>query len=243
MKKGITKKDTEIVEVRQENSSVETFISQAIQANVSIETLERLLAMRDKVKQEQSKEAFIRAMAQFQSDCPIIEKKKIVNDKFGKKRYSYAPLESIVEQVKKLLADNGLSYDFDEIKDDKYVSAVCTVTHVLGFSKISTFKVEIGKEDYMTDTQKYGARMTFAKRYAFCNAFGILTGDEDTDAKGNDNVLSDNLKNSIEKITTLEALKTFYLANKGKGKEFDKAVTEHKKLLEQIQQDENTQGY
>ena len=33
----------------------------------------------------------------------------------------------------------------------------------------------------MSDVQKYGARSTFAKRYAFCNAFGIMTGDDDTD--------------------------------------------------------------
>jgi len=226
------------VEVKQE-SSIETFISQAIQANVPIETLERLLAMRDKVKAEQSKEAFVRAMAEFQSECPIIEKKKVVNDKAGKKRYAYAPLESIVEQVKGLLAKNGLSYDFDEIKDEKYVSAVCTVTHVMGHSKVSTFKVEIGKEEYMTDTQKYGARMTFAKRYAFCNAFGILTGDEDVDA--NESEVPESLIKEISAITSLEALKTYYLANKGKGKEFDKAVTEHKKFLEQVQKDENIQ--
>ena len=34
----------------------------------------------------------------------------------------------------------------------------------------------------MTDSQKYAARNTFAKRYAFCNVFGITTGDEDIDA-------------------------------------------------------------
>jgi hypothetical protein len=34
----------------------------------------------------------------------------------------------------------------------------------------------------MNDTQKVGAARTYAMRYAFCNAFGILTGDEDTDA-------------------------------------------------------------
>jgi hypothetical protein len=28
-----------------------------------------------------------------------------------------------------------------------------------------------------------GSARTFAMRYAFCNAFGILTGDEDTDAR------------------------------------------------------------
>lgn len=162
--------------------SPESLIEKAIQANVNIETLERLLAMRKDLKAEQAKEAFVRAMAGFQAECPIIEKKKQVLDKYGKLRYIYAPLDSIVSQVKAPLAKHGLSYDFDEIKDEKFVSAICTITHIMGHSKSSTFKVEIGKEEYMTDVQKYGARMTFAKRYAFCNALGILTGDEDTDA-------------------------------------------------------------
>jgi hypothetical protein len=35
----------------------------------------------------------------------------------------------------------------------------------------------------MSQTQVEAATLTFAKRYAFCNAFGILTGDEDIDAQ------------------------------------------------------------
>jgi hypothetical protein len=35
----------------------------------------------------------------------------------------------------------------------------------------------------MTAQQMVGSARTFAMRYAFCNAFGILTGDEDTDAR------------------------------------------------------------
>ena len=35
----------------------------------------------------------------------------------------------------------------------------------------------------MSDPQKYGGASTYAKRYAFCNGFGILTADEDLDAK------------------------------------------------------------
>ena len=38
------------------------------------------------------------------------------------------------------------------------------------------------KTRIMSQTQVEAAALTFAKRYAFCNAFGILTGDEDTDA-------------------------------------------------------------
>lgn len=53
--------------------------------------------------------------------------------------------------------------------------------------------------------------------------------------------LPENIVNEIESITTLDALKTYYSANKGKGKEFDKAVMAHKKLLEQVKKNENPQ--
>ena len=35
---------------------------------------------------------------------------------------------------------------------------------------------------YMNEAQKAASALTFAKRYSFCNAFGILTGDEDDDS-------------------------------------------------------------
>ena len=38
------------------------------------------------------------------------------------------------------------------------------------------------KTAMMNAPQQTAATMTYAKRYAFCNAFGIMTGDEDTDA-------------------------------------------------------------
>jgi hypothetical protein len=38
------------------------------------------------------------------------------------------------------------------------------------------------KTQIMSDTQVTAAALTFAKRYAFCNVFGILTGDEDNEA-------------------------------------------------------------
>jgi hypothetical protein len=35
----------------------------------------------------------------------------------------------------------------------------------------------------MNEPQRFASALTFAKRYAFCNAFGILTGDEDDNAE------------------------------------------------------------
>ena len=39
----------------------------------------------------------------------------------------------------------------------------------------------IDKDGFMNTPQKFASALTYAKRYAFCNAFGILTADEDDD--------------------------------------------------------------
>lgn len=50
--------------------------------------------------------------------------------------------------------------------------------------------------------------------------------------------INEEYKSEVDNIKTIEELKTYYLANKGKGKEFDKYVTAHKKFLQQIKKDE-----
>ncbi len=177
----------EIEEVQEKGlamrSDAEALISRAIDKNVSVETMERLLAMRRELKAEFAKEEFDKAMAEFQSECPTIKKTKNVYEKDKRTvRYCYAPLESIVEQSKELLSKHGFSYSINTIQDDKMLGVICRATHRCGHAQETTFSVPIGSEGFMSDVQKYGARLTFAKRYAFCNAFGILTGDEDNDA-------------------------------------------------------------
>lgn len=162
--------------------SPETFISQAIAANVPVETMERLLAMRDKIKAEQAKEAFNYALAGFQGECPTIEKKKEAKDG-SKVLYTYAPLDSIVTQVRSLLQKYGLSYAIKTDTVDGNVQATCFVRHKLGHEESSTATMPLAtKTGIMSNAQQVAATMTFAKRYAFCNAFGIMTGDEDSES-------------------------------------------------------------
>jgi predicted nucleic acid-binding protein len=184
---GKKKAENEIVTVSNppevRNNSVEALINTAVASNVNIETLERLFALRKEVKAEMAREAYTEAVAKFQADCPIIEKTKAVMEKGGQNvRYKFAPLDAIVSQVKDILGKHGLSYSFTEEKTDTNVRAICKITHIQGHSETSAFEIPIGTEQFMSDPQKHGARITFAKRYAFMNALGILTGDEDTDA-------------------------------------------------------------
>jgi len=97
-------------------------------------------------------------------------------------RYQYAPLEVIVQQVKSLLQLHGFSYTVDAEVEPGLVRATCKATHQAGHSQTSTFSVPIDKDAFMNPAQQCASALTFAKRYAFVNAFGILTGDEDDDS-------------------------------------------------------------
>lgn len=169
--------------------TVEDMIVRAIDKGVSVETMERLLAMRRELKAELAKEAFDKSMAAFQRACPPIKKTKKVFEKNNpnKVRYAYAPLESIVEQTKELIARWGFSYSVDAqvepIGDRSWVTALCKVTHSAGHSQVSQFKVPIDPDAYMNEAQKFASALTFSKRYAFISAFGIMTADEDDDSK------------------------------------------------------------
>lgn len=166
-------------------------IAKAIENNVPVDTLERLLAMRRELKAEQARSEFFGALSRFQGACPVIEKKKTVNVKSqtASYKYNYADLGEIGKQIAPLMVQCGLSYSFDAEFVPNATGAggaqviTCTVHHAAGHSETSEFRAPIDSTARMNDMQKNASSQTYAKRYALCNALGILTGDEDDDAQ------------------------------------------------------------
>jgi hypothetical protein len=156
----------------------ESILRYAIDAKADVAVIERLMVVREKLQAESAKAAFDASMAAFQSECPIILKEK----SGAKNAYKYAPLDAIVDQVRGLTQKHGFSFSVTSAVDTGWVKAICKITHALGHSEVSEFRVPVDdKNPMMTAPQRYGGAMTFAKRYAFCNGFGILTADEDLD--------------------------------------------------------------
>lgn len=150
----------------------------AIERGADVSVIERLMLVREKLQAEAAKKAYDEAMANFQAECPIIVKKKAG----AKNAYRYAPLDDILSQVREIIRTHGFSFSVTSVVDSGWLLAQCKITHAAGHSEVSEFKVPIdNKNPMMSDPQRYGGAMTFAKRYAFCNGFGILTADEDTD--------------------------------------------------------------
>ena len=164
--------------------NIEGLITQGLERAASIDVMERLFLMRRELKAEAAREAFFTALSKLQAEMPAIEKTKQVKEASGKVRYSYAPLDSIVEQTKNCLQKNGFSYTIKVVQTETKLTVICEAHHAAGHTEATELTVPIDLKSYMTDSQRVGASNSFAKRYAFCNAFGVLTCDADTDAVG-----------------------------------------------------------
>jgi hypothetical protein len=165
---------------------IEALIAKAVEKESPLEVMEKLMAMRQELEREAARKAFFSALGRFQASYGAIKKTKKVFDKNGRHRYSYAPLDAIILQVRSALQEYGLSYTIETRQEDNKVTAVCIAHHSAGHSEKTEFTVPIDPKAFMNDSQKAGSALTYAKRYALCNAFGILTTEGDDDARSND---------------------------------------------------------
>lgn len=161
-------------------------LAKAIEKQLPLEQMERLLAMRRELKEEWSREQYYISLSLFQRECPIIKKTKkvdFISKRTGyKTKYNYAPLETIIDQIKELLERYGFSYTWSTQQTADGITAVCHAHHRDGHTTQTSLTVPIDKEAFMSAPQKIASALTYAKRYTLCDAFGIGTGDEDDDA-------------------------------------------------------------
>lgn len=168
--------------------------------DIDPDRLEKFLDMQIKMEERQNKALFFRALAGFQSECPIIEKSKNVN--FKSVNYNYSPIEEISKAIKPVLSKWGLSYSFDiqETDNTDKMVLVTTVRHESGHSeKTSYFMDRYHDDNRMNKAQQSKSAITFAKRAALENALGIVTGGDDNDGRFN----QESTENQINELTAL----------------------------------------
>lgn len=162
-----------------------TLIERAIEKGLDVDKMTKLFDLQERWEKKEAKKAFDLAMAKLQSELTVIEKNKEGGKtNSGQVAYYYAPLEFIVEKTKDVIGRNGFSYNFKTENAADRVKVVCIVKHEGGHSEESTMETGLStKTSVMSAPQQTAATVTFNKRYAFMNAFGITVGGEDNDAQ------------------------------------------------------------
>lgn len=159
-------------------TGIDGMIEKAITAGLDVETLERLLALKERHEASEARKAYYQALARFQRDCPVITRSKSAD------RYKYAPLSDIIAQVGTLESDCGLTHRFDQVMaDDGSMLVTCHITHEDGHSESTTSTVPATQGRGTNSAQNAGIMTTYGMRYSFLGALGITTADEDMDGR------------------------------------------------------------
>jgi len=165
-------------------SALQVLLSDPDRLNtLNVDVLERLMALEKDMRRDAAEVAYHSALADFQYQCPVIEKTKKVMNKDGKTvRYRYAPIESILQQVREQLRGNGFSYTFDSEPREDGIQVTCTLTHNLGHAKSATRFIPFISGFGTNAAQDAGSAHTYGRRLSFGDVTGIATGDQDDDA-------------------------------------------------------------
>ena len=168
----------------------QALIAQAIEKGASIEMLERLVGLAERMQASMALKAYRQAVAQFQRDCPAIKKTRkasIMTRGGGSYEYSYAELDQVLAVVQPVLAENGLSVSWDTGGDANSVTAECILSHADGHSERSgkmTVPIHISVNDAgATPAQRVGIARTYACRYTLLNIIG-KSPERDLDGQG-----------------------------------------------------------
>ena len=151
----------------------------------SVGVMERLVALDREMKRDAAAVEFAQAFTRLQGAVKNFRPTKIVPGKNGEGvKYTYLPYDEIMREVQPIAEKEGFSISFSTDFAEGRIIQTCTLTHTSGHSKDYKAFVRAGAGPYgATETQADGAAMTYAKRYALCNALNIVV-ERDMDGVG-----------------------------------------------------------
>lgn len=192
---------------------VEDPIFRLAEKGVSMDQLEKLIAMRDREREYQSKLEFDQHFAEMQeefSEAGPAPRPKNVDGK-----YNYAPINTLVKHYGPIISRHGFSYRFYEHTLEDGRLEVFVDVSGYGHTKTNSKILPV----YQPDTaqsgkpiqnvlQAEGVRSTYGQRYVFIAAFGLVSEQDDTDGLGfEEGVKYADYINAMEACTTLADLK------------------------------------
>ena len=160
-------------------------VAMAMDPEVDIEKMERLMALQTEMEGRQAKRLFASSMAAAQSEIEPVARDK----RNEQTKSNYATLEAIAKAVKPITAKHGFSLSFDTMPTDtpNMMRVSCDVTHEGGHTKTFTAEIPIDSAGMAgkinkTPTHAFGSTMSYARRYLTMMAFDIATDDDDGNA-------------------------------------------------------------
>ena len=163
-----------------DESPIMRILSNAVASGAGAEAVKALTETYLALKREDAKTQYVQAMIRFQQQRPKIVKDQDIEfatKRGGSFKSRFAPLESITKKLDPLILDCGFMYVFSSqpVKEG-FVTVDCKVTHHAGHSETASFSIPLDKDHPLSQAHGMASAFSYAERYAFQAAFGIVPG-------------------------------------------------------------------
>lgn len=190
-------------------------LQQMIEGGYKPDDLGAMMDLCERYEKNRAAEVYGQAITAFQRKCPAIHKGRKVDA--GPLRYQYASFDDVMAQAGPVLAECGIAVAFSTEANEHGIRV--TVRLRVGIhSEEYTLDVPV-PEMKVNNTQRYGAALSYAKRYALCAALNIVVTDEDDDANGCLDPVSEDQLNDLDLMMS-EVVQRFGESERGRFLKF-----------------------
>jgi hypothetical protein len=155
----------------------------AIDRNLDIDKLERLIQLQRQRDEETARQEFCEALSNFQGSLPPIGREDRV-DAGRAGRRKYASLGTIFQSIREPLQRAGLSFRFRQQQDGDRITITCVVSHAAGHAEETSLSAAPDVSGGKNAIQSLGSTATYLQRYTLVAALGLTTVDDDDDGNG-----------------------------------------------------------
>lgn len=166
----------------------------ALDPNIDINKLERLLEMQERIIARDAKAAYAAAFAAMQPELPTIRERGKIKDKAGNVQSRYALWEDVNEAIRPILANHGFGLSFRTKTDDGKILVTGVLSHRAGHFEETQIALMADTSGSKNAVQSIGSSVSYGKRYtagALLNLTSEYSEDDDGKAAGMAPVITD----------------------------------------------------
>ncbi len=170
---------TDLVPTTGDGNTILAIIERASSSDdFDVAKMAQLMELKRDWDRDRAAEAYGKAITEFQRRCPQILKERKADA--GSLKYQFASFDDVMKKAGPILSECGIALSFSTEANDRGIRV--TVKIRVGIhAEECTLDVPI-PDMKVNATQRYGAALSYAKRYALCAALNIVVTDEDDDA-------------------------------------------------------------
>lgn len=162
------------------DDSVGMFERLAINPDVDVEKLERLIGMQERVMANEAKAAFTAAFVRLQGSLPEVHKR-------GRSHQgNYALFEDIQRAIRPVLDDHGFTLNYLTSFEDATIKVTAVLSHEDGHSQETSFVTRPDDSGKKNSIQAQGSAQSYGMRYSTLALLGITVTGMDDDGVGSE---------------------------------------------------------